>query len=67
MVGKIYAWILVERICRVTGNLSDDEQEVFRARSGCVEQIFTLKEIGEKAREKKRSVCGFYRFGEGIS
>ena len=36
--------------------LIDDEQERFRAGSGCVDQIFTLKQIGEKAREKKRRV-----------
>ena len=29
---------------------------VFRAGRGCVDQIFTLKQIGEKAREKKRTV-----------
>ena len=28
----------------------------FRAGRGCVDQIFTLKQIGEKAREKKRRV-----------
>ena len=28
----------------------------FRARRRCVHQIFTVKQIGEKAREKKRRV-----------
>ena len=56
VVGKIYAGILVDRDSRVTGGLIDDEQRVFRAESGCVDQIFTLKQIGEKAREKKRRV-----------
>ena len=28
---------------------------------GCVDQIFTLKQISEKAQEKKQSVCEFYR------
>ena len=27
MVGKIYAQILVDRVCRVTAGLIDDEQE----------------------------------------
>ena len=40
----------------MTGGLIDDEQWGFRAGRGCVDQIFTLKQIGEKAREKKRSV-----------
>ena len=65
VVGKIYAGILVDRVRRATGSLIDDEQGGFRAGRECVVQIFTLKKIGEKAREKKRSVCGFYKFGEG--
>ena len=56
VVGKIYAGILVERVRRVTGVLIDNEQGCFRAGRGCVDQIFTLKKIGEKAREKKRRV-----------
>ena len=33
---------------------------------GCVDQIFILKQICEKAQEKKwRVYVGFYRFGEG--
>ena len=31
----------------------DDEQGGFRAGRGCIDQIFTLKKIGEKALEKK--------------
>ena len=54
MVGKIYVGILVDRVCRVNGGLIDDEQGSFRAGKGCVDQIFTLKRIGEKAKEKKR-------------
>ena len=49
MVGKIYAGILVDIVCRVTGGLIDDEQGRFRAGRGCVDQIFTLNQIGEKA------------------
>ena len=46
MVRKIYAGILVYRVCRVTGDLVDDEQ------GGCIDEIFTLKQIGEKPQEK---------------
>ena len=56
VVGKIYAAILVNRVRRVTGDLNDGEQGVFRAGRGCIDQIFTLKQIGERAREKKRRV-----------
>ena len=67
VIGKINAGILVDRVRRVTGSLIDDKQRGFRAKRGCVNQIFTLKQIGEKAREKKRRLyVGFYRFGEGI-
>ena len=59
VVGKIYAGILVGR---VTEGLIDDDQGSFRAGRGCVDQIFILKQIGEK----KCNVCGFYRFGGSI-
>ena len=49
VVGKIYAWILVDSVCRVNEGLIDDEQGDFRARKGCVDLIFTLKQMGEKA------------------
>ena len=61
----IYAKILVI-VRRVTGCLIDDEQGGFIKGRGCVDQIFTLKQIGEKAREKKPSVCVFYGFGGGL-
>ena len=48
VVGKIYAGILADRAPRVTGDLIDDEQVGFRAGRGCADQVFTLKQIGEK-------------------
>ena len=65
VVGKINAGILVDRVRRVTGSLIDDEQGGFSAGRVCVDQIFTLKQIGEKARKKMQSVCGFHRFEKG--
>ena len=53
---KIYTSNLVDRDRKKTEALIDDEQGWFRAGSGCVDQIFTLKQIGEKAREKKGRV-----------
>ena len=53
MFGKIYPGILVDRVRRVTGGLFDNEQGGFRR---CVDQIIALKQIGEKARERKRRV-----------
>ena len=43
VVGKMYLGILVDRVRKVT--------------EGCVDQIYTLKQIGEKAWEKK---CSLY-------
>ena len=53
VVGKIYVGILVDRVHKMTEGLIDDEQGVFRAGRGCLDQIFTLKQIGENAQEKK--------------
>ena len=36
----------------MTGGLIDDKQGGIRAGRGCVDQIFKLREIGEKVREK---------------
>ena len=57
VVGKIYAWILVERVGKVAGGLIDDELGECRAGRGYVDQIFTLKKMGEKAQEKKKGEC----------
>ena len=45
---KIYTGILVDRVLTVTGGLIDDEQGGFRAGQGCVDQIYTLKQICDK-------------------
>ena len=47
-VGKIYVESSVDRVCIVTGGLTDDEQGNFGAKKGYIDQIFTLKQIGEK-------------------
>ena len=52
MVGKIYAGILVDRVCRMIVGLIEDEQRGFIAGRGCLDQIFMLKQNGEKAQEK---------------
>ena len=53
MAGKIYARIVIDRVSRVNGVLIDDEQGGFREGLGCVDQIFTLKQIGDKVQKKK--------------
>ena len=67
VVGKLYAGILVERVRRVTEEMIGEEQGAFRSGRGCVYQIFTLKQMSEKMREKKEeSVFGFYGFAAGV-
>ena len=66
MVGKIYGAILVDTSYRMTEGLIGDEQGGFRAGRGCIDQIFTLKHISEKDREKKCWVfMGFIDLGKG--
>ena len=66
IVGKIYAGNLVDKVHRMTEGLIENEQGGFGAGSGCVGQILTLKQIDEKARVKKLSVCEIYGFKEGV-
>jgi hypothetical protein len=56
IVGKIYAGILVERVRRVTEELIGEEQGAFRSGRGCIDQIFTLKQMTEKVKEKKKKL-----------
>ena len=56
----------MDRVRRVTEGLIDDDQGGFRAGRGCVDQIFTVEQIGEKAREKTKSIYEFYIFREGV-
>ena len=59
-VIKIYAMILVNSVRKLTEGLIDDEQGGFRAGRGCGDQIFAIKQIGEKARESEcRVYVGF--------
>ena len=53
MVGKLFAGILVDRVCKVTEFFFiNDVQGWFRARKEYVNHVVTLKQVGEKAREK---------------
>ena len=48
----------------MTESLIDDEQGGFRAGKGCADQISTLRQIGEKARGKKRRVYVDFKYLE---
>ena len=63
MAGKIYVGILVDTVPIIP----DDEQGGIRAGRGCVDHIFTLKQIDEKACEKKcRVYMGFIDLEKGF-
>ena len=49
VAGKIYEGVLLERICRVAEELTDDGQAGFISGRGRVNQIFTLKQHGGKS------------------
>src|SRR5678815_5992993 len=49
-------WYLVERVRRVTEGLIGEEQGAFRSGRGCVDQIFTLKQMIEKRQEKENKL-----------
>ena len=55
VVGKIFAGILVSRVCRVTGGLIDDEQGSFRVGSGLIIWCFVLagKGTGRDGEERR--------------
>ena len=40
----------------MSGSLIDDEQKVFRLGRGCVDHIFSLEQLGERALEKGQRV-----------
>ena len=46
----------MDRVLRVTEGLIADEQGGFRSGRECVDKIFTLTQIGDKAQKKKRRV-----------
>ena len=56
MLVKIERGILVVRVHKRTEGLIDDEQGGFRGGRGCVDQIFTVKQISKKVQEKKYKV-----------
>src|ERR1700755_3177614 len=54
VVGKIYGKVLVAKVKELTRERVGEEQGGVREGRGCVDQVFTLRMIGEKLREKDR-------------
>ena len=45
MVGKIYARIVSDRLKVLTNALVMDEQGAFRAGTGCIDQVFAVRQV----------------------
>ena len=54
--GKIYGRIIIQRIMRATEEMVGEEQCSFRKGRGCVDQIFTLRQMCEKICEKGKQL-----------
>ena len=52
--GKVYARMLDNRVSCITDARVLEEQEAFRKKRSCVDQIFTEKTTGENATERNK-------------
>ena len=57
VVGKLYGRVVIERVKNITDGLVGEEQGGFRKGRGCVDQVFAVKGLCEKYREKGRESC----------
>ena len=58
VIGKLYGRILIERISDVTECAIGEEQCGFRKGRGCVDQVFAVRQVCEKAIERGKEVYG---------
>src|SRR5215469_17038105 len=56
IVGKLYGRVVINRVNHITEGLVGEEQGVFRKGRGCVDQVFAVKGLCEKYREKGREL-----------
>ena len=54
--GKVYGRILIERVIESSERQIGEEQSGFRKGRSCADQIYVLRQVCEKMREKKRSL-----------
>lgn len=54
--GKVYGRILIERVIESSESQIGEEQSGFRKGRSCADQIYVLRQVCEKMREKKKSV-----------
>ena len=66
ILGKIYGRVLINRRIESTKEQVAEKQEGFRLGRGCIDQIFVMKQLVEKYREKEGIACCIHGPGEGI-
>ena len=50
--GKLYGRVVIDRVKNLTEGLVGEEQGGFRKGRGCVDQVFAVKGLCEKYRER---------------
>merc|ERR1711911_567486 len=58
--GKVYGRVLIERVRGMTEEMIGEEQCGFRVGRGCVDQVFSLKQLSEKCVAKGKSLYVAY-------
>lgn len=58
---NIKCWYFIKREHKMTEELIHEQHNVFRNGGGCVNPIFTLRQMSEEMREKEHIVFKFYR------
>ena len=58
--GKVYGRVLIDKVREITGGMVGEEQCGFRTGRGCVDQVFSLKQLSEKYVAKGKSVYVAY-------
>ena len=58
--GKVYGRVIIEKVRLMTENLIGEEQCGFRRGRGCVDQVFTLKQLSEKFLNKNKNLYVAY-------
>ena len=54
--GKVYATVLDKRVRAITEGKVLDEQGAFRSKRSCIDQIFTVRQLGEKVIGKNKAM-----------
>ena len=60
VVGKVYGRVLIERVQLGTEGMVGEEQGGFKRGRGCVDQVFVVRQVGEKHLAKGKDVFSAY-------